>query len=140
MQRCPLRAGAPIAVAVSGGGDSMALTLLTARWARHQGHALTALTVDHGLRLESAAEAALVAGWLSARGIAHHTVKWAGEKPATGLQDAARTARYRLLAAWAADNGIADLLLAHQQDDQAETFSCGWAAAAVFRALPRCGR
>jgi tRNA(Ile)-lysidine synthase len=121
MRRCPVRAGAPVAVAVSGGGDSMALLLLAARWASDNGHPLTALTVDHGLRADSAAEAALVGRWLAGRGIAHVVLRWQGNKPASGLQEAARTARYDLMADWAARNGVADLLLAHQQDDQAET-------------------
>ena len=60
----PLAPSGPIAVAVSGGADSLAACLLTAAWARTEGRALTALTVDHGLRPDSAAEAAHVGAWL----------------------------------------------------------------------------
>src|SRR5271163_3103349 len=89
-----------VAVAVSGGPDSLALILLAQRWARQRGGQAWALTVDHGLRPESAAEVRTVAGWLAARGIPHETLIWAGDKPATGIQEAARDARYRLLAQW----------------------------------------
>jgi len=106
-----------VAVAVSGGADSLALALLTARWGE-----TVALTVDHGLRPDSADEARRVADWLAARGIAHHTLIWEGDKPKTGLQAAARTARYRLMEAWCRANGVDALLLAHHRDDQAETF------------------
>src|SRR5947207_7309475 len=87
-----------IAVAVSGGPDSLALTILADRWAREHGGRLVALTVDHRLRTESAEEARLVGGWLAARGIAHHVLVWTNTKPATGIQKAARAARDHLLA------------------------------------------
>ena len=111
-----------IAAAVSGGADSMALLLLAARWAPGAGARLVALTVDHGLRAESAAEAARVAAWCAARGIAHRVLEWRGAKPAAGLQEAARTARYGLLAGWCRRGGIVHLLTGHNAGDQAETF------------------
>jgi tRNA(Ile)-lysidine synthase len=111
-----------VAVAVSGGPDSLALTLLADRWARRRGGRVAALIVDHGLRPESAAEAHTVAGWLAARGIAHEVLVWAGDKPATGIQEAARAARYRLLAAWCVMHGCLHLLTAHHREDQAETY------------------
>jgi len=111
-----------IAVAVSGGPDSMALAILADRWARERGGAAWALTVDHRLRPESAAEADTVGGWLRARGVPHAVLVWEGEKPATGIQEAARAARYRLLADWCTTHGCLHLLLAHQRDDQAETY------------------
>jgi tRNA(Ile)-lysidine synthase len=110
-----------LAVGVSGGADSLALTLLVQAWAAAQGGALTALTVDHGLRLEAAAEARQVAAWLGARGIEHRILAWRGAAPAHGIQAAARDARYRLLEDWCAEQGVLHLLLAHHQDDQAET-------------------
>lgn len=110
-----------VAVAVSGGADSLALVLLADEWARARGGCAVALTVDHGLRPESAREAGRVAGWMAARGIGHCVLTWAGPKPATGLQEAARTARYALLAAWCARRGVLHLLLAHHADDQRET-------------------
>jgi tRNA(Ile)-lysidine synthase len=111
-----------VAVAVSGGPDSMALAILVGRWARERGGEAWALTVDHGLRAGSAAEAATVGGWLKARGIPHAVLVWNGDKPATGIQEAARVARYRLLAAWCAARGCLHLLTAHHREDQAETY------------------
>ena len=111
-----------LALAVSGGADSMALALLASHWATAAGGAAVALVVDHGLRPESSSEAVQVGGWLAARGIAHRILKWEGPKPPTGLMAAARAARYRLLLDWCATNGVLHLLLAHQADDQSETF------------------
>jgi tRNA(Ile)-lysidine synthase len=88
-------------------------------WAR--GGTLLALTVDHGLRPESRAEAATVARWLGALRIRHEILTWTGEKPSSGLQARARAARYPLLTERCRDAGILHLLLAHHQDDQAET-------------------
>ncbi|WP_029010381.1 tRNA lysidine(34) synthetase TilS [Azospirillum halopraeferens] len=110
-----------LAVGVSGGADSLALTVLAQRWAAARGGAVLALTVDHGLRAGSAEEAVRVAGWMAAHGIAHATLRWQGGKPAAGIQDAARTARRRLLTERCRDEGILHLLLAHHRDDQAET-------------------
>jgi tRNA(Ile)-lysidine synthase len=112
-----------LAVAVSGGSDSLALTLLLHDWVRRRGGHLTALTVDHGLRPEAAAEARQVARWLKARGIRHRILTWrpAGEAHRGGLQAAARTARYRLLGAWCRANSVLHLALAHHREDQAET-------------------
>ena len=110
-----------IAVAVSGGGDSMALALMLAHWLEARQGQLVGLTVDHGLRPESAAEARQVAVWLEARGIAHQTLKWRGPKPPGGLQARARAARYRLLTDFCRAHGILHLALAHTRDDQVET-------------------
>ncbi|WP_431854192.1 tRNA lysidine(34) synthetase TilS [Azospirillum sp.] len=110
-----------LAVGVSGGADSLALALLAQGWAAGQGGSVLALTVDHGLRPESAAETARVAAWMAARGIAHATLRWEGEKPASGIQAAARDARHRLLAERCRAEGILHLALAHHADDQAET-------------------
>src|SRR5579885_530585 len=111
-----------VAVGVSGGPDSLALMILTDRWARRHGGTAWGLIVDHRLRPESASEAATVAGWLAARGIPHTVLAWEGEKPATGIQEAARAARYRLLTAWCAAQGCLHLLTAHHRDDQVETY------------------
>jgi tRNA(Ile)-lysidine synthase len=118
----PFEAPPRVAVAVSGGADSLALCLLAAAWAQSLGGSAIGLTVDHGLRPEAAAEAARVGSWLAARGIAHRTLVWQGEKPGSGIQAAARAARYRLLAEWCAGAGVLHLLLAHHREDQAETF------------------
>jgi tRNA(Ile)-lysidine synthase len=110
-----------LAVAVSGGPDSLALVLLAEKWARQRGGQAWALTVDHGLRPESAAEARRVAFWLAARSIAHQILVWTGDKPASGIQEAARDARYRLLAEWCRTHGCLHLVAAHHREDQVET-------------------
>jgi tRNA(Ile)-lysidine synthase len=135
-----------IAVGVSGGPDSLALMLLADRWARARGGEAWGLTVDHGLRPESAVEAATVGGWLAARGIPHAVLPWQGVKPATGIQEAARAARYRLLAGWCVARGCLHLLTAHHRDDQIETYLIrrraasgldGLAGIAAVRELPQ---
>lgn len=110
-----------VAVGVSGGGDSVALALLLHRWAAGQGGGVVALTVDHGLRPESGDEAVAVGGAMAALGVPHRILRWDGDKPASGIQAAARTARHRLLAEACAADGILHLALAHHRDDQAET-------------------
>lgn len=117
----PFESAPHIAVGVSGGADSMALALLLRRWTGDRGGRLLALTVDHGLRADSGAEAARVAGWMAAHGIDHRILSWEGAKPATGIQAGARHARLRLLADAAAAAGVLHLALAHHADDQAET-------------------
>ncbi|MDB5410035.1 MAG: tRNA lysidine(34) synthetase TilS [Rhodospirillales bacterium] len=110
-----------IAIAVSGGPDSLALALLADRWARHRGGRIVALTVDHGLRPESADEARRVADWLAGRGIAHATLTWRPTAIVGNRQAAARTARYDLLAGWCKAAGCLHLMTAHHRDDQGET-------------------
>jgi len=110
-----------VAVAVSGGADSLALCLLTAAWTRRRGGMTTALTVDHGLRRGAAAEARRVAGWLAGCGIRHRTLRWTGIKPTRNIQAEARTARYELLSRWCRRHGILHLFLGHHLEDQAET-------------------
>jgi tRNA(Ile)-lysidine synthase len=111
-----------VVLAVSGGPDSMALMRVAA-----EVRAVGALvpvrvaTVDHGLRAGSRAEAETVAGWAGACGFAHELLAWSGAKPRTGLQEAAREARYRLLAGFAVKTGASHILTAHTLDDQAET-------------------
>lgn len=114
---CSLAAG-PVCVAVSGGGDSLALLLVAADWARSRGHSLLALTVDHGLRPEAAAEARFVADVAARYGIPHRTLRW--QSPQSG-QARARHARHDLLAEAARQAGSGLILTAHTQDDQAET-------------------
>lgn len=110
-----------LAIGVSGGPDSLALAILADRWARERGGVAWALVVDHRLRSESAAEARQVAGWLAVRAIHHAVLVWADDKPGTGMQEAARAARYRLLADWCTERSCLHLLTAHHRDDQVET-------------------
>ena len=120
----PLLAERHMALAVSGGSDSTALMCLAVDWARtnHPDLALTVLTVDHRLRSEAAEEAAMVGSWAAGFGLPHHVLPWGDEpKPATGIQAAARAARYGLMSDWCRNNGATALLTAHTLDDQAET-------------------
>lgn len=119
----PFEPSPHLAIGVSGGRDSMALALLADDWARACGGMVTALIVDHGLRTESAEEAAQVAAMLRARELAAEALRWAGAKPRTAIQATARDARRELLCEWCRRNGVLHLLLAHQADDQAETIA-----------------
>ncbi len=111
----------PCLLAVSGGPDSTAL--MHAAAAARGPAALHAATVDHGLRPEAREEAGAVARQAEALGIPHAILTWDpdGSHPGTGIQAAARAARYRLLAAHADEIGAKRLLTAHTRDDQAET-------------------
>ena len=116
--------GAPaIVLAVSGGADSIALMWLVARWRRAlaRGPSLIAVTVDHGLRAEAAAEAREGKRLARSLDLPHRTLRWTGAKPRTGLPAAARAARYRLLAQAARASGASHILTAHTREDQAET-------------------
>ncbi len=111
-------AGQKLAVAVSGGVDSVCLLC----WLDEIGAHPIALHVNHGLRPAAGTEAAYVRDLCAARGIECHILNWTGEKPATGIEAAARTARYKLMTDFCRENGVDALLVAHQVDDQIETF------------------
>lgn len=112
-----------LAAGVSGGPDSMALLWLLSSWASERGGIVHALIVDHGLRPESAAEAAEVCArvkdWPQVRPV---ILRWEGEKPQTRILEEARAARYALMEEYMRSRGLRHLLVAHHQDDQAETF------------------
>lgn len=110
-----------VIVAVSGGSDSLALLLLAHAWAQTIDVTLHAVTVDHGLRPEAAAEAAFTAAVCEGLGIDHTTLGWEGLKPHSGLADAARRARYTILEEFAGAIGADIILAGHTADDQAET-------------------
>ena len=118
-------AGAPWpgAVAVSGGGDSVALMHLLARWAKKARRpAPLVVTVDHGLRDDSAADARRVLRWAKALGLKAKALRWTGPRPAADIEAAARAARYELMGAWLQKQKLQALYVAHTGDDQAETF------------------
>lgn len=100
----------------------MAVLHLMAAVAAHQGFELHAVTVDHALRPESGAEAAQVAQVCAGLGVPHKVLRWEHGAVAGNVMDAARRARYGLMAEWAAAQGISHILLGHTADDQAETF------------------
>ena len=109
-----------LAVAVSGGADSLALCLLAHRWAEGRGGQVVAFTCDHGLRDGSSEEARQVAADLQARGIKTAILTLA-VPPGPGLAMRARRARYAALERECRDRGILHLLLGHHAADQAET-------------------
>jgi len=110
----------PVAIAVSGGSDSVALLRLAHVWWGLAGKTIIALTVDHSLRPESADEARQVAAWCASLGVEHRTLKWqhAGQG---NLSAAARNGRYSLMANFCQTRGISRLYTGHTTDDQAET-------------------
>jgi len=116
-----------IALAVSGGPDSMALLALAAEWRARHGDAtpsMSVATVDHRLRPGSADEAALVGREARRLSLTHTVLQWTDAKPETGIPDAARRARYRLLDAHARTwPGRVAVVAAHHRDDQVETFA-----------------
>ena len=109
---------ATFAVAVSGGADSTALLYMM----KESGFPMVALTVDHNLRADSAKEAQYVAEICKKIGVSHHILEWTGKKPARGIEEAARRARYDLLSGFCKKNGVGVLVTAHHADDQIETF------------------
>jgi len=111
-----------LGVAVSGGGDSVALMHVLATMARAEDTALAVATVDHGLRPESRREAEFVAQQAHDLGLSHQTLTWQHPADSGNLQAEARAARYRLLGDWARTHGLCAVAVGHTADDQAETF------------------
>jgi tRNA(Ile)-lysidine synthase len=134
-----------LAVAVSGGADSLALAVLADAWARARHGATIALVVDHGLRAAAAQEARATERLLTERGITVRTLRLAGLAPGPALAERARVARYATLTAACEAAGALHLLVGHHQADQAETvalrvlrgsFSAGLAGMAALVELP----
>lgn len=123
----------PVGVAISGGGDSVSLLLGLVQALPGR---VGAVTFDHGLRADSAAEAAWVARLCGRLGVPHVTLHWKTQ-PRGNLMDAARRARIAAIAGWAAGQGIGDVALGHTADDQAETFLMNLSRAAGLEGL--CG-
>jgi tRNA(Ile)-lysidine synthase len=119
----PLIGAKALGLAVSGGADSLALMLLAARWREEDEGApqLFVYSVDHALRPEAADEVAYVLEAAGKLGITARGLRWDGAKPETGVQEAARTARYQLIGEAMARDGADLLVTAHHLDDQAET-------------------
>lgn len=118
------RRPARLLVAVSGGSDSKGLLLALARAIEATGDtdlSIAACTVDHALRPGSADEARAMGDFCATLGVDHAIRHWDGEKPATGIQAAARQKRYQLLATAAEDLGATCLVTGHTSDDQHET-------------------
>ncbi len=109
-----------VAVAVSGGADSMALAYLLHGWGRYK--ELYILSVDHGLRAESADEIRLVRKFAKTIGVKFKSFQWLDVKPEKAIQEAARVARYEMMAQFCRTKKIRYLFLAHHGDDQVETF------------------
>ncbi|HEY2071180.1 MAG TPA: tRNA lysidine(34) synthetase TilS [Rhizomicrobium sp.] len=113
----------PGAVAVSGGGDSLALMHLLADWAKAQKRvAPVVLIVDHRLREGSSKDAKQAARWAREAGLESHVLVWRGDKPDGDVEAAAREARYSLMGTWCRKHGLGFLYVAHTLEDQAETF------------------
>jgi len=120
----PLKALRSLAVAVSGGVDSMALMLMLVAWRELIGEnapELSVLSVDHGLRREAAEEVEFVARISRQYGLAHKAFRWSGANSDGNIQANARNARYDLMCERCAQQQISHLLVAHTLDDQAET-------------------
>ena len=142
----PFEPAPHLAVAVSGGRDSLALGLLAHDWTAGANGRITGLIVDHGLRRGSAGEAARTYETLGRLGIPAAVLKASG-RPRKNLQAWARAARYALMADWCRNAGVLHLLVAHHRDDQAETLLAnltrgaglqGLAGMAAVRELPAC--
>ncbi len=114
--------GTELGVAVSGGGDSIALLLLSHAWSKDRGCAFRCATVNHRLRDAADAEARFVASLCRELDIGHETLNWDSAPASGNLQGAARDARRGLIGSWAVRHGLCAVLLGHTRDDQAETF------------------
>ena len=107
-----------VAVGVSGGVDSMCLLY----WLHNIKMDVVCLHVNHRLRPEADVETEYVKSVCEKLNIPVHVFYWNDNKPESGLEAAARQARYKMMTDFCHENGIEYLLTAHQSDDQIETF------------------
>jgi tRNA(Ile)-lysidine synthase len=117
------RYGQRFIVGLSGGGDSMALAHICARWAKLRGADVSALCIDHGFRPEAADEARQARAWARALGLCAQIVTNTVPTPLTGLQEFARSLRQKAFARAAYQAEGAVVLVGHTRDDQAETIA-----------------
>lgn len=106
-----------IAVACSGGADSLALTILLA-----EKFNVIALVVNHNLRKAAKTEAERTAAILNKLGIKNKILAYKGKTPTRNLMQEARNIRYKLLIDYCKKNSINTLATAHHADDNAENF------------------
>ncbi|UWI83268.1 tRNA lysidine(34) synthetase TilS [Wolbachia endosymbiont of Howardula sp.] len=113
-----------LAVAVSGGIDSVVLLHLITNWTKKCHYPLPiVLTVNHGIRLESSQDAQFIIHYAKEFGVQKALIlEWQGQNIKNNIQAQARDARYQLLIGWCKNNNIKQLFIAHHKDDQAETF------------------
>lgn len=126
-----------LAIGVSGGADSLALMWLLSHWADETAARpeICVLTVDHGWRADSAAEARSVAAYAACAGFAHSVLSGTEPAPESGLEAWGRDLRLRLFGDWVRDHGADGVLLAHHGQDQAETLAMRLARGSGLRGL-----
>ena len=136
----PFEPNPALAVAVSGGADSMGLAVLARGWVEHIGGSVRALVVDHGLRAASPNEAQVTIERLGRLGITGRILRLSDLAPGSALAERARIMRYQVLTNACAEAGILHLLLGHHAADQVETLAMRVCAAARRTASPECPR
>ncbi|HSQ98168.1 MAG TPA: tRNA lysidine(34) synthetase TilS [Rickettsiales bacterium] len=117
-----LKESKKIAIAVSGGIDSLSLVFLANNWCKENNIKVIGITVDHGLRKSSNDEAVYINSLLKQHNIEHHILVWEGKKPSNNVESIAREARYKLIFDFCRENNIKTILLGHHLQDQAENF------------------
>src|SRR5690606_18448807 len=116
----PVAGEQALGLAVSGGPDSLALMLLAQRWAVAQAQPprLFVYSLDHGLRPEAASEVAMVLAEAERLGLTARGLVWEGPAPETGVLEAARLARYRLIGEAMAADGVTVLAAGQPRGDE----------------------
>ena len=111
-----------IAIAVSGGSDSMCLLMLANEWVKKKNGKITALVVNHKLRKESEAECYKLKNFFKINNIKNYFFEWKKNKKKNSIQERSRNFRYREFESWCYKNSVFHLLVGHHFDDQKETF------------------